>query len=258
MNTDSWPMLRGMVGVGLVCGVLIVSIHEATKPVIARKQTEALKAAIFQVLPGAASSKTFQFLDSVGFRALEGPVPAGAALVHAGYDEAGALTGIAIEGAGMGYQDTIRLLWSYAPAEETVIGFQVIESKETPGLGGKIGSDASFQENFEKLDVRLNADGARLANAVVAVKRGEKTQPWQVDGITGATISSAAVANIVHNSASFWLPRIQEHLDVFEPKAATSFRPSLGCGQTEDPCPGRFRAISGNPWSAAPFDGGAR
>jgi electron transport complex protein RnfG len=55
-----------------------------------------------------------------------------------------------------------------------------------------------------------------LVNAVVAVKRGEKTQPWQVDGITGATISSVAVADIVRNSASFWLPRIQGNLDVFK------------------------------------------
>ena len=65
MTGESWPMLRTMVGVGLVCGVLIVATYETTKPVIARNRAEALEAAIFQVLPAARSSRAFQ-LDASG------------------------------------------------------------------------------------------------------------------------------------------------------------------------------------------------
>jgi electron transport complex protein RnfG len=209
-------MLRTMVGIGLVCGVLIVTTYEATKPVIARNRAEALEAAIFQVLPAASSSKAFQLGDSGGFTPLEGPAPAGATLVHAAYDEAGALVGLAVEGAGMGYQDTIRILWGYEPGEEIVVGMQVLESKETPGLGDKIASDAGFQENFARLDVTLSADGAGLVNPVVAVKHGAKADPWQVDGITGATVSSVAVSRILDESAGFWLPRIRRNLDTFQ------------------------------------------
>ncbi len=216
VKSASWPMLRAMVGVGLVCGVLIVTTYQATKPVIERNRAEALQAAIFQVLPKATSSKTFQLEDSGAFDAVEGPAPVGAALVYAGYDDSGALVGVAIEGAGMGYQDMIRVLWGYSPADQAVVGMQVLESKETPGLGDKITSDPAFRKNFESLDVKLNADGAGLANAVVAVKHGEKTQLWQVDGITGATISSVAISKLLDESAGFWLPRIRKHLVAFE------------------------------------------
>jgi electron transport complex protein RnfG len=209
-------MLRTMVGVGLVCGVLIVATYQATKPVIARNRAEALQAAIFQVLPAVTSSKTFQLEDSGTFAPVEDSVRTGTARVYAGYDDAGLLVGLAVEGAGMGYQDTIRVLWGYAPDDEAVVGMRVLESRETPGLGDKISRDADFQENFEALDVSLNAEGAGLANAIVAVKHGQKTEPWQVDGITGATISSVAIAEILDDSANFWLPRIRKNLHVFQ------------------------------------------
>lgn len=212
----SWPMLRTMVGVGLICGILIVATYQATKPVIARNRAEALQAAIFQVLPAASASMTFALQDDGSFTQIEGQAAPGAALVYAAYNDAGELVGLAIEGAGMGYQDTIRILWGYAPADEAAIGMQVLESKETPGLGDKISTDPDFQKNFEKLDVKLSAAGDGLANTVVAVKHGEKTHPWQVDGITGATISSVAVSKIFAESASFWLPRIRKNLDAFQ------------------------------------------
>ena len=54
-------MYRALVGVGLLCGLLIVSVFELTRPVIERNQAQALQRAIFQVLPGARSSATFRF-----------------------------------------------------------------------------------------------------------------------------------------------------------------------------------------------------
>ena len=212
----SWPMLRAMVGVGLVCGVLIVTTYEATKPVIARNRAEFLQAAIFTVLPGASSSKTFQLEDSGAFTELEAEAPAGAALVYAGYNDAGALVGLAIEGADMGYQDVVGILWGYSPGDQVAVGMQVLQSTETPGLGDKISTDADFQKNFVALDLRLNAEANGLANAVVAVKHGQKTDPWQVDGISGATISSVAVSKIINDSAELWLPRIAKNLDAFQ------------------------------------------
>ena len=53
-------MYRAMVGVGLGCGLLIVSVYQLTGPTIARNRAEALRRAIFEVLPGAGSSETFR------------------------------------------------------------------------------------------------------------------------------------------------------------------------------------------------------
>lgn len=209
-RTSTWHMYRAMVGIGVGCGLLIVGVFQATLPRIERNKAEALQAAIFRVLPAAKTSKTYAYDD--GFAVLEGDAT-GSPLVYAGYDDENELVGVAVEAQGMGYQDVIRLIYGYSFEEQAVVGIQVLESKETPGLGDKIETDPDFLRNFERLDVSLAKDGSGLANRVVAVRTGEKEHPWEVDGITGATISSVAIASILDGSAQTWAPRIQRGLD---------------------------------------------
>ncbi len=202
-----WPMYRALVGVGTVCGLLIVSVFVVTLPVIARNEAAALQAAVFEVLPGATAKASFVLAEDGGFRpAREGDDPR--QTVHAGYDGSGALVGVAIPAQGMGYQDVIRILYGYSPRQQAIVGMQVLASKETPGLGDKIEKDPAFLANFQALDVSLAADGQVLAHPVEAVKSGAKTGPWQIDGITGATISSKAIANMLRQSSAYWLPLI--------------------------------------------------
>ena len=213
--TSAWHMYRAMVGVGVLCGLLIVTVFQATLPIIEQNKAEALQRAIFQVLPAATKSTTFRLDGEEGFAALEGD-GANRRLVYAGYDDAGNLVGVAVEAQGMGYQDVIGLIYGYSPAEQAIVGIQVLESKETPGLGDKIETDPDFLRNFERLDVSLDKDQTALANPIVPVKSGDKTHPWEVDGITGATISSVAIANILDASAQYWVPRIQGSLSDFQ------------------------------------------
>jgi electron transport complex protein RnfG len=127
------------------------------------------------------------------------------------------LAGVAIEAQGMGYQDIIRLLYGYAPQSQAIVGMEVLASKETPGLGDKIEKDPAFLANFRALDVSIAADGQSLQRPVEAVKSGSKTLPSQIDGITGATISSKAIAAILRQSSAQWVPvvyRLQGELAV--------------------------------------------
>jgi electron transport complex protein RnfG len=213
--TSAWHMYRAMVGVGLFCGLLIVTVFQATLPIIEQNKAEALQRAIFRVLPEATASTTFRFDESKGFEVLQGKGD-GQELVYGGYDADGALVGLAIEAQGMGYQDVIALIYGYSFSDDAITGIQVLESKETPGLGDKIESDPDFLENFKRLDVSLAQDGSTLANEIVPVKNGEKTHPWEIDGITGATISSVAIAKILNGSAQHWAPRIQSKLGDFQ------------------------------------------
>jgi len=210
-----WHMYRAMVGVGVFCGLLIVSVFQVTLPRIERNKAEALQKAIFHVLPNASTSTTYYLDESDGFKLLEGDDVA-EQLVYAGYDDAEQLVGLAVEAQGMGYQDVIALIYGYSFTEQAIIGIQVLESKETPGLGDKIETDPAFLENFKSLDVSVRGDGSTLANAIVPVKHGEKTKPWEVDSITGATISSVAIANLLDRSAQYWVPRIRRNLSDFQ------------------------------------------
>ena len=213
--TSTWHMYRAMVGVGVCCGLLIVTVYQVTLPVIAQNKAEALRAAIFDVLPGAATTTTYHLQEPDGFQVSEGE-SVGEQRVYAGYDDDHALVGLAIEAHGMGYQDVIRLIYGYSFDDDAIVGIRVLESKETPGLGDRIETDPDFLENFQRLDVSLTDDQTALANAIVPVKHGEKTHPWQVDGITGATISSKAIASILDQSAEFWVPRMHAKRDDFE------------------------------------------
>lgn len=203
----SWPMYRALVGVGVACGLLIVSVYVLTLPVIARNEAEALQRAVLQVLPGAVAKASFVFAADGTFHPAGG-TGTGGEMVHAGYDAAGQLVGVAVVGQGMGYQDVIRILYGYAPQQQVIVGMQVLASKETPGLGDKIEKDAAFLANFQSLDVRLAADGENLQHTIEAVKQGTKTAPWQIDGITGATISSKAIASILRQGSAQWVPKL--------------------------------------------------
>ncbi len=210
-----WHMYRAMVGVGVFCGLLIVSVFQVTLPRIERNKAEALQEAIFHVLPNASTSTTYYFDEADGFKLLEGD-DVGEQLVYAGYNDAEQLVGLAVEAQGMGYQDVIALIYGYSFTEQAIIGIQVLESKETPGLGDKIETDPAFLENFNSLDVSVRGDGSTLANAIVPVKHGAKTKPWEVDSITGATISSVAIADLLDRSAQYWVPRIRRNLGDFQ------------------------------------------
>jgi electron transport complex protein RnfG len=210
----SWQMYRAMVGIGLVCGLLIVAVYQLTFPIIERNKAEALERAILHVLPDARSSATFRLVEDERFERLDSAVE-GESLVYAGYDDQQRLVGLAVEAQGMGYQDVIRVLYGYSFTDEALIGVRVLESRETPGLGDKIERDPEFLENFRRLDVTLSDDLTQIARPIEAVKHGKKEHASQIDGITGATISSVAIANILRESTAWWIPRIRRGLDDF-------------------------------------------
>lgn len=205
----SWPMYRTLVGIGMLCGLMIAVVFQGTRPVIERNRAEALERAVFAVLPAASARVTFAVMPEGQFVA---DAQARGQRVHAGYSD-GQLVGVAIEAAGMGYADTITVLYGYAPQQQAIVGIRVLTSKETPGLGDKIEKDAAFLENFVALDVRLDSSGEALQHRIETVKKGQKTDPWQIDGITGATISSKAIGDMLATSSEHWVPLINQRLD---------------------------------------------
>jgi len=211
----SKKMLTAMVGIGVFCALLIVLTFEGTKDRIERLRAEALEKAVFNVLPGITKTRIFQMTAEGQFLPSDGQ-DRSKTLVYAGYDEADTFVGVAIEASGQGYADVIRILFGYNPSTQTVVGFYVLESKETPGLGDKIEKDENFLANFRELSVALSADLSQVENKVIPVKQGSKTKAWEVDGITGATISSRAIGNIIGESSAIMVPLIYSQLESFK------------------------------------------
>ena len=184
---------------GLLSGLIIVTAFESTLPTITAYKAQVLEEAVFKVLPGVTSMKRYVYKD--GALNVSNTAKKDEEAVFGGYDKEGQLVGYAIPGAGPGFQDTIRLLYGYLPDQRKVVGLEILESRETPGLGDKIYKDAAFVANFHALSVDPE---------IVAVKKGKKSAPNQIDAITGATISSKAVVRIMNQANGQWLPRLNQ------------------------------------------------
>ncbi len=212
--TSSTQMIATLGGVAAMAGFLVVLVFQLTKPIIAENQRIAIERAVFQVVPGASQRRDYLVRD-------DGVVPAeqgGEGIpVYAAFDAEGNLEGVAAKAGAVGYADMIHLLYGFDPACECVRGIKVLKLAETPGLGDKIITDANFVANFDALDARLNEAGDALANAIVTVKSGSKANPWEIDAISGATVSSVAVGKAVNQSAQALLPKLMPYVDQLQP-----------------------------------------
>jgi len=208
-------MMITLTGVAMLAGLLVVLVYQFTRPIIDENQRRATEQAVFQVIPGAVSRRDFLVTD-------DGVVPAtrggGGIHIYAGYDADGKLLGIAANAGAVGYAGMIQLLYGYDPECECIRGIKVLKLAETPGLGDRIITDTDFTANFHALEARLNADREALAHPIVTVKHGTKTHAWEIDAISGATISSKAVGKALNESAQALLPRLVPHLKTLNEK----------------------------------------
>lgn len=198
-------MIRTLTLVATISGLLVVFVVEMTQPLITENQRIAVERAIFQVIPNATQWHKYRLSDDQLVPAEE--VENGLS-IYAGFDKEGILQGIAAGAAAQGYADTIKLLFGYNPACECITGIKILKSAETPGLGDKIFKDPDFIANFTALEAKLNSNQDALNNPIVTVKHGKKNQPWQIDAISGATVSSRAVGKALNQSAQFLLPKV--------------------------------------------------
>lgn len=212
-GTSGTKMIVTMGALGLVCAVLIVAAFQFTLPAIERNKAAALERAIFDVIPNATSKAAFAEKDGVLVPAEEAPA---GQVYYAGYDGEHRLVGVAMEASGQGFADVVKVIYGYAPATGAVVGMKVLETHETPGLGTKIETDPAFRANFEALEVKVDGSGNGIANPIVLVKPGKKTQAWEIEAITGATISSRAVTDILHASTATSVPVIMKNMPALE------------------------------------------
>lgn len=95
-------------------------------------------------------------------------------------------------------------IWGYIAIQEdfkTVAGVSFGHASETPGLGAEITQDW-FQDAFKGKTI-MNASGEFVG---ITVKKGSLTNPeHQVSSISGATITSDGVTNMIKDDVSSYL-----------------------------------------------------
>ncbi|OGL16080.1 MAG: hypothetical protein A3F92_11750 [Candidatus Rokubacteria bacterium RIFCSPLOWO2_12_FULL_71_22] len=175
---------------GALAGVLLVIAYGVTLPTIEANRQRELEAAINVVLKGPERYEALYVVNgALTAKAPDGVDPRKLERVYLGYGAGGRRIGFALVAAEPGFQDTVKLIFGYDPGTKQLIGMTVLESKETPGLGDKIEKDAAFVGQFREARAPL-----------VAVKKGKRSKPGDVETITGATISSKTVIRIINNA----------------------------------------------------------
>jgi len=196
-SPSSMRLVMTLAIAGLISGIAIIGIYESTLPTITANKARELREAVFKVLPGVSQMQALVYrngeLVAVDEPGKDEPV------IYGGYDESREFLGYAVPAAGPGFQDTIAILYGYEPREKLVVGMEVLESRETPGLGDKIYKDAVWVGGFSALSVEPE---------IVAVKKGTKSNPNEIDAITGATISSKAVVRIINEAHTAWTGKL--------------------------------------------------
>lgn len=187
---------------GLISGAILVITYLVTLPIIKANRAAALEKAIFKVLPGATSFNPLELQDEKLVERISEDANEDV-IIYAGFNESEELVGFAIPSSEPGFQDIIGGIFGYDAIDNSIIGLEVLESKETPGLGDKIMKDENFQKNF----VRLKVDPE-----LIYVKPGQKKYPNEIETITGATISSKAIVRLLQKGVDKWQKPIEDYV----------------------------------------------
>ena len=169
-------------------GLLIAVTSAALSPRIRQNEINKRNRMVTVLLPEA---KDFILLDEQ----IEIQSPQGKkekVEIYKAMSEAGQCVGWSFEAVGSGFADKIKLVIALDKNFEKIAGFDVLSSNETPGFGDQIKYDY-YRDQFK---------GAP-AGELKLVTIGERSKiDSEIVAISGATISSEAVVEIVSNSVT--------------------------------------------------------
>ncbi|MDO4426251.1 MAG: FMN-binding protein [Planctomycetia bacterium] len=161
--------------------VILVTVQINLRQRIEDNQRQATYSQIPSLIAGADPSKTVELV-------IQGTDGKPARILQV-FNAEGNHIGWLFPGVGQGFGDVISLIIGLDPQAETITGLFVLEQKETPGLGNFI-VDEPFRSQFIGKSVSMP----------LTAKAGVPTAPHEIQALTGATISSKAVCDIVNNS----------------------------------------------------------
>ena len=171
----------------ILSGLILAFLNNVTQPLIEAHAAEVLKNAVSDVLPGIDSYDR-KTIDDVEF--------------FFGKDVSGTLQNVAFQAIGNGFQSKLKILVGMDLQMENILAIKVLEQMETPGLGTKIETDPSNKEQQDWFPKQF--DALNLKGQEITYLKNEKPSKdkAQIMAITGATISSKALVDIINDAVA--------------------------------------------------------
>ncbi len=172
---DKYIIQAGLVlALALCFGAALAGVETTLKGRIEANKLAETRQQIPRLVPGAVSGQAETVAGRIIYRAVDG------ASRHVGW---------VIPAGGQGFADKIELLIGLDPAAETITGIYVLDQKETPGLGNNI-VEADWRGQFASKPTAVS----------LAVTKGLPKAGNEISSITGATISSQSVCDIINST----------------------------------------------------------
>jgi Na+-translocating ferredoxin:NAD+ oxidoreductase subunit G len=166
-------MLLTLSFLGVIAGGSLALVNNWSSPIIAENQRVETERGIFMVQP---AGKTYEKVNVTGYE------------LYKVFDEDSSLIGYSLVYQGNGFQGKIRLIAGLTPDINEITSLEILDQVETPGLGTKITEDP-FKDQFKGLNV---------SPSVKWVKGTPPTAENEIQAITGATISSKSIVEIIN------------------------------------------------------------
>ncbi len=170
-----------------ISSLALSAVYNLTKGPIAEVARLKQENAIKQVIPEFTELRQYAVMPKRGDDSL---------VFFEGWNN-GEKVGVAVNTyTNLGYSGLIKLMVGFLP-DGTIVNYQVLDHKETPGLGTKI-AEQFFKDYF----IGQNPSSFRLQ---------VKKDGGDVDAITAATISSRAVCDAVQRAYDAFIEQKQQN-----------------------------------------------
>lgn len=171
-------------------GGMLAGFFKFVEPKIEENRLREERQAVFSVLP-----------DVADYRVIEKRIDKKDVVkIFRGVDKDGKLVGYAFLASGPGFQGIITMMVGLNVDMKHLTGLKVLEQVETPGLGDKI-REKWFEDQFKGLSIEPKIE---------YIKNRKPEKPNQIQSITGATITTKAVANIINKRVRIVIDIIKE------------------------------------------------
>ncbi|MCK5225882.1 MAG: FMN-binding protein [Planctomycetes bacterium] len=180
---QSWLLIIS----ALFFGLLIAAVNASLAPQIERNKINKLDNLMKKLLPQA---EKFKVAAELQIDLAKGKKTK--STIYKAISKNGECVGWSFNCSGAGFADKIELVVAVDKNFEKMAGFDCLSSNETPGFGDKI-KEAKWRKQF---------DGAPAENLTLAKTGNIEKIDSEIIAISGATVSSDAVVNILNNAMS--------------------------------------------------------
>lgn len=206
-------MVLALLIVTLVAAATLGSVYELTKEPIGQANLDKKLNAIKEVVP--------EFTNNPNAEQYKIPTEIGDSVtIYPAKNDKGELVGAAVETfTKKGFSGLIKIMVGFKP-DGTIYNYQVLDHKETPGLGSKMGEwfkpvvikEGEQKSRSELLDWMFGIKAGEGGSANVVIGKNPGTIKMQVtkdggdvDAITAATITSRAFCDAVQRAYNAYI-----------------------------------------------------